>query len=95
MLATVVVLLQISVMTGPKPCDPKKLPAGAPRDTVCSGITSVNIGGVGSGGKRVGAPRHLTVTDAHRATAFRDPAARSLLLGARAARLHQDSALAD
>lgn len=93
MLAPLAMLLQISVTTGPKPCDPRKLPAGAPPDTVCSGINSLNIGGVGSGGKRVGVPRHLTVTDAHRATAFSDTAARNLLLGARAARLHQDSAL--
>lgn len=93
MLATIAVLLQLSVTTGPKPCDPKKLPAGAPPDTVCAGIISLNVGGVGSGGKRTGAARHRTVTDAHRSTAFRDPQAKSLLLGARAARLHQDSAL--
>ncbi|QJR37622.1 hypothetical protein [Gemmatimonas groenlandica] len=93
MLATVAVLLQISVMTGPKPCDPKTLPAGAPPDTVCTGIVSLNVGGVGSGGKRTGAARHRTVTDAHRTSAFRDPSAKSMLLGARAARLRQDSAL--
>ncbi|MCE2953887.1 MAG: hypothetical protein ACK6DR_04245 [Gemmatimonas sp.] len=33
------------------------------------------------------------MTDAHRATAFRDEAARTMLLGARVARLRQDSAL--
>ncbi len=93
MLATLAVLLQISVTTGAKPCDPKTLPASAPADTVCSGITSVNIGGVGAGGKRSGAARRIAVTDAHRASAFRDPAAYRLLIGARAARLRQDSAL--
>lgn len=93
MLATVAVLLQISVLTGPKPCDPKKLPAGAPPDTVCAGIVSLNVGGVGSGGKRTGAARHRTVTEALRSSAFRDPQAKSMLLGARAARLRQDSAL--
>jgi hypothetical protein len=93
MLATLAVLLQISVTTGPRPCDPKRLPAGASPDTVCAGITSLNIGAIGSGGKRAGALRHIAVTDAHRATAFRDTAARTMLFGARAARLRQDSAL--
>ena len=93
MLASLAALLQISVSTGAKPCDPRKHPAGAPLDTVCSGITSVNIGGVGNGGTRKGAPRHQPVTDVHRATAFRDPGARNMLFGARAARLRQDSAL--
>jgi hypothetical protein len=93
MLTTLAVLLQIGVFTGPRPCDPKRLPAGAPPDTVCSGITSINIGGIGSSGKRAGASRRIAVTDAHRATAFLDATARTLLLGARAARLRQDSAL--
>jgi hypothetical protein len=38
-------------------------------------------------------PKRIATTDQHRATAFRDAAARSILLLARAARLRQDSAL--
>jgi hypothetical protein len=72
MLATLAVLLQIGVTTGPRPCNPKTLPAGASPDTVCSGITSLNIGGIGSGGKRTGAPRRIPVTDAHLARDSRD-----------------------
>ena len=38
-------------------------------------------------------PKRVAVTDRHLATAFRDPAARSILLLAREARMRQDSAL--
>jgi hypothetical protein len=38
-------------------------------------------------------PKRIAVTEQHRATAFRDPAARSILLLAREARMRQDSAL--
>jgi hypothetical protein len=38
-------------------------------------------------------PRHIVVTAAHLATAFKDSSARTLLQRARVARLHQDSAL--
>ncbi len=60
--------------------------------------TSVSVGTEGVGVQR-GEPvrrdsvRRIAVTDEHRRTAFRDPAARELLLRARAARLTQDSLL--
>ena len=38
-------------------------------------------------------PKRVAVTDAHRATAFRDPGARAILALAREARMRQDSAL--
>ena len=38
-------------------------------------------------------PKRIAVTEQHRATAFRDPAARAILLLAREARMRQDSAL--
>ena len=38
-------------------------------------------------------PKRIAVTEQHRATAFRDPSARSILLLAREARMRQDSAL--
>ena len=54
---------------------------------------SVNFGvGGGSDGDRR-PPRRIPVTAQHLATAFRDPAARTLLLAARLARMAQDSAL--
>jgi hypothetical protein len=48
-----------------------------------------------SGGVSIGvrSPRRIEVTEEHRRTAFHDPAARELLLMARAARLEQDSTL--
>jgi hypothetical protein len=93
MLATAAVLLQIAIITGPKACETRALPSNAPPDTVCSGVTAIGIGGVGSGRKRPGTAHRVIVTDAHRATAYRDAAARELLLRARSARLRQDSAL--
>src|SRR5687767_7943228 len=39
------------------------------------------------------APRRIPVTPQHLATAFRDPAARSLLTNARVARLRRDSSI--
>ena len=40
-------------------------------------------------------PKRVVVTGVHLSTAFRDPAARSILLLAREARMRQDSALMD
>ena len=50
-------------------------------------------GGSVSAGMKVPRTRAVVVTEAQRATAFKDAAARALLLRARAARLAQDSAL--
>lgn len=52
---------------------------------------SINAGGPSEDSVR--APRRIPVTEEHQRTAFQDPAARELLLRARAARLTQDSAL--
>lgn len=52
---------------------------------------SINAGGPSEDSVR--APRRIPVTEEHLRTAFQDPAARELLLRARAARLTQDSAL--
>lgn len=52
---------------------------------------SISAGGVSEDSVR--APRRIPVSEEHLRTAFQDPAARELLLRARAARLTQDSAL--
>ncbi len=47
----------------------------------------------GDSSSRRRSARRIPVTDEHRATAFKSPRARDLLLGARKARLSHDSAL--
>jgi len=68
--------------------------ASADRDSTGRRQATVSLRvGADTGERRRDRVRRIVVTDAHLATAFRDPRARELLLRARVARLGQDSAL--
>jgi len=82
MLASLVAALLLQAVTPDQPQAPAPPPAPPERDST-----------TGYHPDRKKPPKRIEVTPEHLATAFRDPAARSILALAREARTRQDSAL--